>query len=345
MTHVILDKMSDDGIWNPDDDPRAFPDDEVRCHLSQEAMKAWLTNHKLDDIVWEVLPAFNLGQQFERDVHYTSEYYRDGVMNILSLYYAQIDGPVRDYVSAISGIAINQTRKDVYMDQIYRVSDWGPGPKALHDKAKAIYEDHVSGRRGRPGRDESWGSHGWQRGRGGSYRRDQSGGSDTWTRPRERTRSAPPARVELTARPPVRLTPVDDRRPRTPPRRSYDVRGDTAPSYTIIPSGDGGYTRSWAGARRWSRTPEPRTVSSATQTASSPPPSERRRPSRTPGQQPDGRSRSPHDRQVATQQAASSSDAAWGSAYGGYTEEEWVQWRHEQWLWWRFQGWRNWWRW
>ena len=61
MTHVILNKMSDDGIWNPDDDPRAFPDDEVRCHLSQEAMKAWLTNHKLDDMVWEVLLAFNLG--------------------------------------------------------------------------------------------------------------------------------------------------------------------------------------------------------------------------------------------------------------------------------------------
>jgi hypothetical protein len=43
-------------------------------------MKAWLTNHKLDEMVWEVLLAFNLGQPFEQGVHYTAEYHRDGVM-------------------------------------------------------------------------------------------------------------------------------------------------------------------------------------------------------------------------------------------------------------------------
>ena len=177
MTHVILNKMSDGGIWNPDDDPRAFPDNMLEYHLPQETVKTWLNNRKLDEIVWEVLLAFNMGQLLERDVHYTPEYRRDGVMKNLHLHYDKMNGPVRDYVAAISGIAINQTRKDVYMDQIYRVSDWGPGPKTLHDKAKAIYEAHVGGRRGRPGRDESWGSHGWRRGRGGSRRRDQSGGS------------------------------------------------------------------------------------------------------------------------------------------------------------------------
>ncbi len=161
---------------------------------------------------------------------------------------------------------------------------------------------------------------------------------------RERTRSAPPTRVELTERPSIRLTPADEpRRPRSPQRRSHDICGDTVPSFTITPTGDGGSTTSWAGSRRWSRGTQLRPAIGANQPAPAPKTPERRRPSRAPRPPSDSRSRSPHDRQAATQQPGSSSSAAWGSTYGGYTEEEWAQWRSDQ--WWGHRGWWNWWNW
>ena len=75
-------------------------------------------------------------------------------MKTLHLNYDAMVGPVRDHVAAISGRAIRQTSKDVYMDLIYRVAGWGASPKALHDRAKAMCEAFIGGRHGRPARDE-----------------------------------------------------------------------------------------------------------------------------------------------------------------------------------------------
>ncbi len=284
-----------------------------------------------------------MNERMEPEVHYNAVYDYTVVMKTLYLIYELMTGPVRDQVAAINGIAINQTRKNVYMDQIYRVAEWGTSSRTLHDKAKAMYEAHIESKRGRHARDESQGSRGWWQG-GGSYQREQSGGARGWARTRERTRSALPTRVELTERPSVRLTLVDEPgRPRSPRRRSHDIRGDSVPSFTITPTGDGGSTTSWAGTRRWSRGAQLRTAIGANQSAPAPRTPERRRSSRAPRQPSDSRSRSPHERQAAAQQPGSASSAAWGSTYGGYTEEEWAEWRNNQ--WWGHRGWWNWWNW